>query len=171
MEIKTRHLVLRPLAEGDLHTTHAYASDPENGMFIEFLPNDTLEDTANFLRWAAGQWLSDTQTAYEFAITLDGAHIGAVSVNLDGDVASLGWIIHKAHWGKGYATEAAIAIRDFALDKLGAAKIVATCDYRNTTSVAIMKKIGMTLECASNVRNYKDGERDVQELRYALHRC
>jgi len=171
MIIQTKRLTLRPLGEGDLHTAHAYAGCPENGLFIEFLPNETLEDTANFLRWAESQWKSGEQKCFEFAIIFEDVHIGAASANLEGDkTASIGWIIRKDHWGKGFATEAAEAVLGFAFEELGMKKVVATCDYRNTPSIKVMEKIGMTLENGGGLRNYKDGGKDVQELMYSAEK-
>jgi len=169
MEIKTERLTLRPLDKSDLNTTHEYASCPENGMFIEFLPNKTLEDTADFLQWVSSQWQSEGQKAYEFAVLLDGKHIGAASINLAQDgTASVGWIIHKDYWGKGYATEAAKEVLNFALETLGIKKVIATCDYRNIASIKVMEKIGMKFDNGDMLRSYKDGEKDVQELMYSI---
>jgi len=161
------------MAESDLHTTHAYANCPENGAFIEFLPNETLEDTGDFLRWAAAQWEKDDQKCFEFAIIADEGHIGAASVNIEDDraaTASMGWIVHKDFWGKGYATEAAKAVLGFAFDTLSMQKVVATCDYRNTPSKKVMEKIGMSLESSDSVRNYKDGDKNVQELTFSIYK-
>ena len=48
-EIVTPRLTLRPIGMGDLETTHAYASDRENCRYMMFLPNDTLEETRQFI--------------------------------------------------------------------------------------------------------------------------
>ncbi|MCL2575803.1 MAG: GNAT family N-acetyltransferase [Defluviitaleaceae bacterium] len=170
-KIVSERLALRPLKESDLETTHKYASCPENSEFIEFLPNETLEDTATFLAWASSQWESDNQKAYEFAILLDDKHIGATSANIeDGGVVSIGWIVRKDHWGKGYATEAAKAVLSFAFDVLDAEKVIATCDYRNAASIKVMEKIGLTFENGDRLRSYKNGKKDVQELLYSIKR-
>ena len=80
MELKTERLVLRPLIMDDLETTHAYAGDAENCRSMLFLPNETLEESAAFLRSVEEEWRKPQPQSYEFAILLGGKHIGAVSV-------------------------------------------------------------------------------------------
>ena len=48
-EIKTERLVLRPLDISDSETVHMYASDKENTTYMCYLPNNTMEETKNFL--------------------------------------------------------------------------------------------------------------------------
>ena len=85
-------------------------------------------------------------------------------------MGELGWIIHRAYQGNGYATEAAKAVMHFALDKLYVKKTVAYCDHRNERSVGVMRKIGLTLERDDGVRRYRDSDEDVRELMYSYER-
>lgn len=168
--IETERLILRPLGLGDLTTAHAYASDRENTQYMIHLPNDSTAQTQQFLARVAAEWLKTTPSFYEFAITLDGMHIGAVSVALDESrqEGELGWIVHKAYQGNGYATEAAGAILGFAKNELKLKRIVAHCDYRNEPSSRVMRKIGLSLACDSGTRRYRDSEEAVKDLMYAL---
>lgn len=167
--IQTERLLFRPLALSDLKTAHAYAGDVENSKYMLFLPNETIEDTEKFLRYAEKEWQKDAPNAYEFAIVLDGEHIGAVSVELDGmrQEGELGWVLHQKHHGKGYGTEAAKAVLDFALKELKVKKLVAHCDARNAASKKVMENIGMTLVSDEGMRTYRDGER-AKECEYSL---
>jgi len=47
-------------------------------------------------------------------------------------------------WGKGYATEAAGAVVDYALRTLGLPQVLAEVDNGNTASAAVIKRIGLT---------------------------
>lgn len=47
-------------------------------------------------------------------------------------------------WGKGFATEAARAVVEYALDSLGLPEVLAEIDEGNVASVAIVKRLGMT---------------------------
>jgi len=170
MILKTERLTLRPFTMGDLKTTHAYASDPENTRFMIHLPNKTKRQTRRFLKYTIAKGKKRPQRCYEFTVILDGKHIGAVSVNLDksGQEGELGWIIQRAYWGNGYATEAAGAIMTFAREELQVKKLVAHCDHRNSASARVMEKLGMALESDSGTRRYKGSEEDVRELKYAV---
>lgn len=65
-----------------------------------------------------------------------------------GDVApdeiEIGWMLTPAAWGRGYATEAARAIRDEAFERLGLGSLLAGYHPENTASGRIMEKLGMT---------------------------
>jgi RimJ/RimL family protein N-acetyltransferase len=49
-----------------------------------------------------------------------------------------------AAWGHGYATEAARAVVEFALDSLSLPEVLAEVDEGNAASVAVVKRLGMT---------------------------
>jgi RimJ/RimL family protein N-acetyltransferase len=57
------------------------------------------------------------------------------------------WAMRTAHRGHGYATEAAAALIDYAFSVLGLGRIVATTEYENVASQAVMRRLGMTIEC------------------------
>ena len=52
------------------------------------------------------------------------------------------------HWGKGYATEAALAAVDFAFGRLGLDELVSFTVPGNSASRRVMEKLGMTHESA-----------------------
>ena len=170
IEIKTDRLILRPLDISDLETVHIYASDNENTLYMYWLPNNTKEETTEFLDNVTLEWKKESPNYYEFAIILDGLQIGAISIALDDtkNVGELGWIINKKFWERGIATEAAFAIKEFALTSLHLEKITANCDYRNVASYNLMQKIGMTLENDTGTRTYPKNGETVQELTYSL---
>jgi [ribosomal protein S5]-alanine N-acetyltransferase len=56
------------------------------------------------------------------------------------------WSLDTAHRGKGYATEAAQALIDFAFNKMNLKRIVATTEYENEPSQKVMERLAMKLE-------------------------
>lgn len=168
--LKTERLVLRPLNTDDLNSTHEYAGNAENAKYMIYLPNDTIEDTKEFLLNAASEWKKENPSFYEFAITLNGKHIGAISLYLDDTLpeGELGWIIHKDYWRNGYITEAATAIKEFAVHDLKVTKLIAHCDSRNIGSSRIMEKIGLTLERDDGIRYNKGAAAPSKEFLYSL---
>ena len=56
------------------------------------------------------------------------------------------YAVLPAHRGRGFASEAAAAMARFAFDHLNLQRIVATTDYENAASAAVMRRIGMTVQ-------------------------
>ena len=170
MEIRTPRLVLKPMSMACLASTHAYASDLENTKYMMWLPNDTLEETAQFIRDAEAEWQKAAPAYWELAIFLGDAHIGAVSLYRQDapDTAELGWILHRAHWGQGYAAEAARGLIDYAAKHWGIRRFIAHCDGENTGSRRVMEKLGMRFAGSAGGRKNRASDEERTELTYAL---
>lgn len=55
----------------------------------------------------------------------------------------IGWRIHQRFWGKGYATEAALGVLDFAFQELKLEEVVSFTSHLNIPSIKVMERIGM----------------------------
>ncbi|WP_256378169.1 GNAT family N-acetyltransferase [Pantoea sp. EKM10T] len=64
--------------------------------------------------------------------------------NVEGAHLEIGWRLVPEHNGKGYATEAAKAITDFAAEQIGATYLMAVADPENAASQQVMQRLGMT---------------------------
>ena len=58
----------------------------------------------------------------------------------------IGYRLARSAWGKGYATEAVSAVRDFAFHTLGIRRLIAIIDPANTASIRVAQKAGMRYE-------------------------
>lgn len=56
------------------------------------------------------------------------------------------WALGNDYRGKGYATEAARALIDYAFGTMNMARIVATTEHENKESQAVMRRLGMQIE-------------------------
>ena len=165
--IQTERLILRPLALKDLEDVAAYATDPENTTYMMFLPFDSVEETADYLREAEAQWTKEQPGFYEFAVLREGALVGAVTLYFEEPgFAELGWVIRKEHWRQGYAYEAASALMQYAREVLGYTKFVAHCDGENAPSYRVMEKLGMTRVSDSGRRKNRGSDEERVEYRY-----
>lgn len=182
--LETERLILRPLSVNDFEAVYAYQSDYETVKFmyaLSFKPGYVVpeENTRTFLQECEDEWKKDVPAFYEFAVVekvsekLIG-HIAAYHLDTDQMKASfypaceLGWIFNRAFWGKGYCTEAALKIKQFALKSLGVKKLVAHCDERNLASARVMEKLGMKKIWGNGPREYPlTGEKSTEAM-YAL---
>lgn len=56
----------------------------------------------------------------------------------------IGWRLDKAHWGQGFAQEAARACLELAFTKLNLSEIYSFTSRHNQPSIHVMERIGMT---------------------------
>ena len=170
MEIRTERLLLEPLGIKYLNTVHEYASDLETTKFMMWLPNDTIEETADFLKKSDAEWAKALPSYYEFAVIFEGRQVGAVSIYLDEKrtTGEFGWILNKAYWNKGIATEAAKALFEFATNELGLKCVQAHCDSENIASSKVMEKLGMKRISCEGGRKNKSSDEERYEFLYEL---
>lgn len=69
--------------------------------------------------------------------------LGSLVPGIAEDAIEVGWWVDPGSWGRGIATEAALALRDEAFGGLGAERIAARYQLANPASGRIMDKIGM----------------------------
>jgi RimJ/RimL family protein N-acetyltransferase len=68
-------------------------------------------------------------------------------VRLAGEAETeLGWKLGRDHWGRGYATEAALACRDWALGERGLTRLISLIALENEASVRVAERIGESFE-------------------------
>ncbi len=64
--------------------------------------------------------------------------------DLDGEGLEVVYSLAPSAWGRGYATEAARAVVEYALNDLGLPQVLAEVDEGNTASAAVVRRLGMT---------------------------
>jgi len=157
-ELRTKHLALRPFALHDVDALLDDSSDPD------YARHQSIESPFNRRdaeRAVAEPVLRDWDTAPAWAITLDAAAIGIVSMNFHAEhrIAAVGYGVPKAHWGKGFCGEAVRAAIDASFDELEQLKRVrAHIDARNAASARVLLKLGFTLEGTLRSDAYAKGE-------------
>ncbi len=168
--LKTKRLEILPQSLDYLDSTHAYASDRENMRFMIFLPNDSIDETVNFLLGAEAQWKSEKPSDLECAIFCKGEHVGGINLELlDDGSAEIGWCLAKSAQGNGYAVEAARALIEWAVKSLGIKKFIAHCDSENIPSWKTMEKLGMKrVSCYGDRYNKLNPMEERQEFLYEL---
>ncbi len=141
-------LGFRAFEPADIPAVHEYASDPEVCRWSAWGPN-TLEQTASFVEEAVRGSLEGSPTAFTLAAVVDGRAIGSVSVwttDVHDRNGELGYTFHRAHWGRGYATEAVGHLLHLGFDALGLERISATCHPGNAGSIRVLEKSGFSRE-------------------------
>lgn len=71
---------------------------------------------------------------------------GLIIQEIEGmEEVELGYRLARRYWGLGLATEAVLAIRDYAFQELGLERLISIIEPRNVRSIRVAEKIGMKL--------------------------
>ncbi|MEA2153968.1 MAG: hypothetical protein QOE11_108 [Solirubrobacteraceae bacterium] len=148
-ELRTERLRLRRWRDGDVAPMTAINRDPEVTRYLN-APTDEAA-VAIFCARAAEHW--GTHGFGHWAVELlDGGFIGFTGVAYPSFLPQvtgrpeLGWRLARAAWGRGLATEAAVAARDDALGRLGLAELISIIHPANARSQSVARKLGMSIE-------------------------
>lgn len=147
--IYTERLIIRPLLITDLDAVLSITGHHETYYFIPEKPMDELAaremielgqnpSRVNNLPSYIGVTLIETKELVGL-ILFD-------TISSRFRTGEIGWMFHRVHRGKGYASEAARALINYCFATLGMHRIIATCDPRNIPSFRIMEKLGMRRE-------------------------
>jgi RimJ/RimL family protein N-acetyltransferase len=148
LPIGTARLSLRDFVQSDFDAIYAYSSDPRVTKYLFFGPRDEA-GTADYLEELLASQEEVPRTRFELAVQEIGSGrvIGACDLSLiERNVVDLGYMLGVGDWGKGYATEIALALVDAAFFDLRADRIISTVDVNNQASMRVLEKIGMRWE-------------------------
>lgn len=167
IEISTKRLLLKPLGSEYLQTVIEYAMDSEIRYMVH-LPNESIEETAGFLKNVDLEWKKENPEFFEFAVLYCNNHIGAVNIYFENEIGELGWIVNKKYRGNGFAYEAAEALVKYFADNWGTTHFIAHCDTENIASYKVMEKLGMVRTDEYGGRRNKCASHYSFEYKYEL---
>jgi RimJ/RimL family protein N-acetyltransferase len=161
--LETDRLTLRPFVEADLEAMHAIRSDPDVARYLYREPFQTLDETRGFLEqrmatpgWEReGDWLSVAAVERESGLTVGDLALHWVSAR--DQTAEVGFVFDPRHQGKGFATEAARALVDWAFSA-GFHRVIGRTEARNAASARVLEKLGMRLEAHFVENEWVKGE-------------
>ena len=145
---QTERLTLRPLRQADVEVILAYRNDPAVAKYQDWDLPVTREWVQRKVDPDPG-W-SDILPGEprQIGIDLDGELIGDLYVALDehGGVAEIGFTLRPEFQGKGYAFEAASAVVEDLIERLGCHRIFGQLSPENRRSARLLEKLGMHVE-------------------------
>jgi RimJ/RimL family protein N-acetyltransferase len=170
--LRSPRLYLRPVVERDVDSVVAYRSLPDVCRYVPFEPMDA----AAVRERLHGAWARTVLEAEGDAVIL-GVELTA-SAELIGDVmlkwtsatdrsGEIGYVLHPAYSGQGFATEAAHRLLHLAFDELDLHRVIARVDADNHASARRAARLGMRQE-AHLVQNEWFKGRWSDELDFAL---
>ena len=166
---ETDRLVLREFERWDLQDLASIMADRRVMEFSTSGPWD-LHRTKGFLETCKTDYSAERWDYRRWAMIhkQENCLIGYCGLAQYDDVGgspeiAVGYRLKPEYWGRGLATEAAAATRDYAFERLGMTRLISTIELENRASIRVAEKIGMS--CEKQVRKW-----DLQLLVYAISR-
>jgi GrpB-like predicted nucleotidyltransferase (UPF0157 family)/predicted acetyltransferase len=148
MILQTDRLILREFTDKDLEELSYLLGNEEimrysvsgpikDKFFLETYLQDNI--LSHYKHYGYGLWavvLKETQR-------IIGA-VGLKTLTIEGkEETELGYRFHPDYWGKGFATEASLAVCRYSFSKLSLDYVIAIIDPRNVRSIHMAKRLGM----------------------------
>jgi len=147
--IKTDRLSLKPLDESDIDFIQMLTTRTEY-----FKYESEMAQTSDYSSERCNWYIEKQKTltdrgAIQWILINDDIKIGEVHIWCNWEKThewEIGWHLLHEHWGKGYATEAAKAVLQYAFTNFNINRIMACPNAENTRSTALCERIGMVKE-------------------------
>ena len=158
--IETERLLLRAPVPADADALAPMYADLEVMRYLGDGRTLTPDETKRSVKRMIAGWKADGFGLFTAVRKEDETVIGRVGLILwnpetwepvrtsaDGPKElEVGYTIGKPYWGQGLATEAAGAARNFALERLGAHRLIALIIHGNDASANVARKLGFEYE-------------------------
>jgi RimJ/RimL family protein N-acetyltransferase len=159
MQLETARLLLREPRPEDLPTYHEIWSDEETTRFLG--GTKTWDEAEAMIERMRRHWDWFGIGLFSVERREDERVLGRVGFlvwdperwanglreRLTGPVETeIGWTLGREHWGRGYATEAALECRDWALGELGLTRLISLIARANAASIRVAEKLGERFE-------------------------
>lgn len=147
--IETNNLILRPISHKDLDGMFALDSDAEVHRYLGNEPIKTKEEAGQMIDYILAQY--DLYGIGRWAVIdkATGEFVGWSGLKYETELREecgyydIGYRFRRPYWGKGIATETAIASLRFGFEELHLPEICAAADQENLASNHILQKIGL----------------------------
>ena len=148
MILETERLFLREMTMGDFDSLYAVLADPE---IMQHYPYSFDEERVrSWIERNMKRYTDDGFGLWAVCLKDTGEMIGDCGLtlqNIDGQMLpEIGYHIRKDQQRKGYAKEAAMAVRDWAFGNTEYPALYSYCKYTNVGSFKTAESIGMHFE-------------------------
>lgn len=159
IKLETDRLILREWLDSDVPTFVKMNQDPKVMEFFQGLLSE--EETKSRVEWNLTHFVKHGYGNFAVELKESQEFIGFVGLSNPPFEAhftpavEIGWRISSPHFGKGYATEAARKVLEFAFDELKLEEVLSWTVPSNKASRRVMEKIGMTRDSKDDFHHPK----------------
>lgn len=144
--IETPRLLLRKKVVEDAPFFFELNSDPLVTQYTGDGAFKNIQEAEEIVKYVIGQYEKNGYGRWLVAEKENGAPLGWCGLKYHDDTqeTDLGYRFMQKYWGKGYATEAALACMDYGFKVLKLNRIYGQAMKENVNSINVLKKVGMT---------------------------
>ena len=147
MKIETERLILRPITENDAEAIYEYSKNEIVGINAGWKPHESIEETREIIKLI----FLNQENVFGIELKETGQLFGSIGLIPDpkrqnDKTRMAGYAIGENYWGKGYMTEAVLALLRFGFEELNLDLISAYCYPSNERSKNVLKKCGFHYE-------------------------
>ena len=146
--LETNRLIFRELVPDDQFAIFENYSDPDVANWFFDRPFTKLEQAEQIIRTFLKS--AEDGKGYTWAVLLKESRefIGTCGYEnfVDGARGEIGFDLAKAHWGKGYMTEALGVIITYGFDVLKVSEVCAHTYSHNSRARRVLEKLGFSVE-------------------------
>jgi ribosomal-protein-alanine N-acetyltransferase len=158
-EIETDRLLLRHWREGDLDSYARICADQE---VMRYMGRGTMsrEQTAESIERFVRHWKEHSYGLWAVEEKASGTFVGRIGLLYHEDwpegehKAEVAWLVDRAFWGRGFATEGALASLRYGFEELGLDRIISISLPENRASRRVMEKAGLTYQGETRWRGH-----------------
>jgi RimJ/RimL family protein N-acetyltransferase len=145
--LETERLSLRPFREDDVSALFGLLQEPDVFRFVGDRRAPTLQETWRAVAGWIGHWAMRGYGQWAVEERGSGRFVGRAGIinPAEWPGPEVGYLLGRAWWGRGYATEAASAAMDWGFQQIGFDDLISLIDPDNKASVAVATRLGEKL--------------------------
>lgn len=149
MQLETNRLIMRPFEETDAEGLFLLDSNPEVMKYVGGVVSTEIEQSRQMIEFIQNQYkengvgrLAVIEKSSNILIGWSGLKYLTKEINGMKNVYELGYRFLPEYWGKGYATETAIAALNYAFNEIKTDIVYAMAVTENAGSNHVLRKLG-----------------------------
>lgn len=149
MQLETNRLIMRPFEETDAEGLFLLDSNPEVMKYVGGVVSTEIEQSQQMIEFIQNQYkengvgrLAVIEKSSNILIGWSGLKYLTKEINGMKNVYELGYRFLPEYWGKGYATETAIAALNYAFNEIKTDVVYAMAVTENAGSNRVLQKLG-----------------------------
>ncbi|TYO92239.1 RimJ/RimL family protein N-acetyltransferase [Elizabethkingia miricola] len=148
MQLETNRLIMRPFEETDAEGLFLLDSNPEVMKYVGGIVSTEVEQSRQMIEFIQNQYkengvgrLAVIEKSSNILIGWSGLKYLTKEINGMKNVYELGYRFLPEYWGKGYATETAIAALNYAFNEIKTDVVYAMAVTENAGSNRVLRKL------------------------------